>query len=82
MCVEGVALDMIPVLDNFRAAGAHVPEEEKAKAWMTGITYIGKQLEDAKLNSDFYGLFLRLLDQDKLLLNHREYPLKFSFAQR
>lgn len=47
MCVEGVALDMIPVLDNFRAAGAHVPEEEKAKAWMTGITYIGKQLEDA-----------------------------------
>lgn len=47
MCVEGVALDMIPVLDNFRAAGAHVPEEEKTKAWMTGITYIGKQLEDA-----------------------------------
>ena len=47
MCVEGVALDMIPVLDNFRAAGAHVPEEERAKAWMTGITYIGKQLEDA-----------------------------------
>lgn len=49
VCAEGFALDMIPVLDNFRAAALHVPEEEKTKAWMTGITYIGKQLEAALL---------------------------------
>jgi len=47
MCVEGFASDLIPVIDNFRAASLHVPEEEKTKAWMTGITYIGKQLEAA-----------------------------------
>lgn len=46
VCAEGFALDMIPVIDNFRAAALHVPEEEKTKAWMTGITYIGKQLEE------------------------------------
>jgi molecular chaperone GrpE len=47
MCAERFALDIIPVIDNFRAAQAHVPEEEKTNAWMTGITYIGKQLEEA-----------------------------------
>jgi molecular chaperone GrpE len=46
VCAEGFALDMIPVIDNFRAAALHVPEEEKTKAWMTGITYIGKQIEE------------------------------------
>lgn len=50
MSVERVALDMIPVLDNFRAAEMHVPEGEKAGAWMTGITYIGKQLEETLAN--------------------------------
>ncbi len=50
LSAERVALDVMPVLDNFRAAEAHVPEEEKAKAWMTGITYIGKQLEEALAN--------------------------------
>lgn len=50
MSVERVAVDMIPALDNFRAAQAHVPEGEKAGAWMTGITYIGKQLEEALAN--------------------------------
>jgi molecular chaperone GrpE len=46
VCAEGFALDMIPVIDNFRAAALHVPEGEKTGAWMTGITYIGKQLEE------------------------------------
>lgn len=44
---EQFALDIIPVIDNFRAASLHVPEGEKSGAWMTGITYIGKQLEEA-----------------------------------
>lgn len=47
MSAERFALDIIPVIDNFRAAALHVPEGEKANAWMTGITYIGKQLEEA-----------------------------------
>lgn len=50
LSAERVALDMMPVIDNFRAAAEHVPEEEKTKAWMTGITYIGKQLEEALAN--------------------------------
>lgn len=47
MSAERVAMDIIPVIDNFRAAALHVPEEEKSNAWMTGITYIGKQLDEA-----------------------------------
>ncbi|QQS15983.1 MAG: nucleotide exchange factor GrpE [Candidatus Moraniibacteriota bacterium] len=47
MSSERFALDIIPVIDNFRMAAQHVPEAEKENAWMTGITYIGKQLEEA-----------------------------------
>ena len=47
MRAERFAMDIIPVIDNFRMAAQHVPEAEKANAWMTGITYIGKQLEEA-----------------------------------
>lgn len=47
MSSERFAMDIIPVIDNFRMAAQHVPEAEKANAWMTGITYIGKQLEEA-----------------------------------
>ncbi len=46
MSAERFAMDVIPVIDNFRMAAQHVPEEEKSSAWMTGITYIGKQLEE------------------------------------
>ncbi len=47
MSAERFAMDIIPVIDNFRMAAQHVPEAEKENAWMTGITYIGKQLEEA-----------------------------------
>ena len=47
MSSERFAMDIIPVIDNFRMAAQHVPEAEKENAWMTGITYIGKQLEEA-----------------------------------
>lgn len=46
MNTEKIALDIIPVIDNFRAAAAHVPQGEVSGAWMTGITCIGKQIED------------------------------------
>ncbi len=43
--IEKLILDIIPVLDNFRAATLHVPEEQKNSPWVTGIQYIEKQLE-------------------------------------
>jgi molecular chaperone GrpE len=39
-----VALQILPVLDNFEAALAHVPEAEKKSAWVTGITHIKRQI--------------------------------------
>ncbi len=44
--IQGLVLDLIPVLDNFNAATAHVPEEEKNSPWVVGIQYIEKQLAD------------------------------------
>lgn len=43
--IEKLVLDIIPVLDNFRQATLHVPEEQKENPWVTGIQYIEKQLE-------------------------------------
>ncbi|MEI7425884.1 MAG: nucleotide exchange factor GrpE [Candidatus Moraniibacteriota bacterium] len=43
---EDSALQILPVIDNFRSATEHVPEEQKEVPWVTGIMYIQKQLED------------------------------------
>lgn len=43
--IEKLVLDIVPVLDNFRAATMHVPEAEKDSPWVIGIQYIEKQLE-------------------------------------
>lgn len=42
---SSVILQIIPVLDNFHASTAHVPEDQKDNPWVTGIMYIQKQLE-------------------------------------
>jgi molecular chaperone GrpE len=42
---ESLIMQLIPVLDNFQASTAHVPEDQKDNAWVTGIMYIQKQLE-------------------------------------
>ncbi len=44
--IEKLVLDIVPVLDNFRAATSHVPPEQKDSPWVTGIQYIEKHLED------------------------------------
>ena len=44
--IQGLVLDIIPVLDNFNAATAHVPEDQKSSPWVMGIQYIEKQLSD------------------------------------
>lgn len=43
---KGVILDLLPVVDNFDRALAHVPAEQAESGWLTGITYIHKQLID------------------------------------
>jgi len=43
--IEGLVLDIIPVLDNFQVATNHVPDTEKSSPWVVGIQYIEKQLE-------------------------------------
>lgn len=42
---SSVILQIIPVLDNFHASTAHIPEDQKDNPWVTGIMYIQKQLE-------------------------------------
>ena len=43
---QNIALQIIPVLDNFQSAAGHIPEDQKGGAWVQGIMYIQKQLED------------------------------------
>lgn len=40
-------LKMVPILDNFRRAAAHVPTELQSSGWVKGVQLIEKQLEDA-----------------------------------
>jgi molecular chaperone GrpE len=42
---ESMALEIIPVLDNFHVSTEHIPEEQKDSAWVVGIMHIQKQLE-------------------------------------
>jgi molecular chaperone GrpE len=43
---EDLILQIIPVIDNFRNATEHIPNEQKEIAWVVGIMYIQKQLEN------------------------------------
>ena len=47
---KSIVTDLVPVLDNLHAASEHVPAEAKDSPWVTGITYIEKQFEDALRN--------------------------------
>lgn len=43
---ENVIIEVLPVLDNFNLATAHVPEDEKEAGWVVGIMHIKRQLEE------------------------------------
>ena len=43
---------ILPVVDNFEASLAHVPEKSKENKWVEGIVYIKKQIEDVLKNSE------------------------------
>ncbi len=42
---QSIVLQILPVIDNFQASTAHIPEDQKNNPWVTGIMYIQKQLE-------------------------------------
>jgi len=41
-----LVLDLLPIIDNFDRAIEHVPADNQNSDWLTGITYIHKQLLD------------------------------------
>ncbi len=43
---ENIVMQVLPVIDNFTSSVAHIPEDEKDGAWVQGIMFIKKQLED------------------------------------
>lgn len=43
---------ILPVLDNFEASLAHVPEENKKNGWVEGITLIKRRIEDILRNNN------------------------------
>ena len=43
---ENIVMQILPVIDNFASSVAHIPEKEKDGAWVQGIMFIKKQLED------------------------------------
>lgn len=45
MAKVSVLTDLLPALDNFDRAAAHLPTELEDNAWAKGMSYVGSQLE-------------------------------------
>lgn len=58
-----VILQILPVLDNFNISLEHVPEDQKESAWVTGIIYIKKQLEDVLKNNGVEEIEVKVGDE-------------------
>lgn len=43
---EMVLSELLPALDNFDLAAAHLPAELEGNSWAVGMQYVGKQLTD------------------------------------
>lgn len=56
-------VEILPVIDNFRASTEHVPEKEQNNPWVTGIMYIQKQLEDVLKNHGIEELEVKVGDE-------------------
>jgi molecular chaperone GrpE len=54
---------ILPVLDNFEASLAHVPEEKKGNGWVEGITHIKRQIEDVLKNNDVEEIVVKAGDR-------------------
>ncbi|MBT4722462.1 nucleotide exchange factor GrpE [Candidatus Falkowbacteria bacterium] len=44
-------MQILPILDNFKSAFKQIPDSEKDSAWVTGFSYIMKQLEELLKNN-------------------------------
>lgn len=44
--LTGAVENLLPVVDNFYRATAHVPADQQNSSWLTGILHIQKQLTD------------------------------------
>ncbi len=42
----GLILELLPILNNFKTAFAHLPEDRKEDEWAAGIGHIKKQMVD------------------------------------
>ena len=60
---QNVILQIIPVIDNFHAATAHVPEDQQGGGWVQGIMYIQKQLEDVLVQNGVNEIEARIGDE-------------------
>jgi len=54
---------ILPVVDNFEASLAHVPDDKKANKWVEGIVYIKRQLEDVLKNNDIEEIEVKIGDK-------------------
>ncbi|MDO8240963.1 MAG: nucleotide exchange factor GrpE [Candidatus Moranbacteria bacterium] len=48
---QNIVLQILPVIDNFHASTDHIPDDQKENAWVTGIMYIQKQLEQVLVDN-------------------------------
>ncbi|MFA5871946.1 MAG: nucleotide exchange factor GrpE [Parcubacteria group bacterium] len=56
-------LQILPVLDNFNASLAHIPEGSKEDKWVEGIVYIKKQLEGVLKNNNIEEIKVKIGDK-------------------
>jgi nucleoside triphosphatase len=65
-----VVEQILPVLDNFEASLAHVPDDKKENKWVEGIVYIKRQLEDILKNNDVDEIEVKAGDKFDPELHH------------
>jgi molecular chaperone GrpE len=61
--LEGIIMQILPVLDNFHASTDHIPEDQKSNAWVVGIMHIQKQLEDLLKNNEVEEIEAKIGDE-------------------
>jgi molecular chaperone GrpE len=79
--LEDVALQILPVVDNFEMSLQHIPEDQKKGAWVEGILHIQRQLEtvlkdngieeiEAKIGDEFDPEFHEAISHEAHSIEH------------
>lgn len=58
-----VISQILPVLDNFEASLAHVPEDKKENGWVEGIVHIKKQIKEILRNNNVEEIVVKVGDK-------------------